>query len=101
MKYVCVKQCYWEECFWHLGDVVERPNDVKVPEHFQPHTPAVVESVTPKVAEEELPPSDNSAGSRLRETVKGLCMKHGIVTKNSSTIKWMREQLADKGVVVN
>jgi hypothetical protein len=100
MKYICIKQCYWEERIWDLGTVVERPNDVKVPEHFRPVTPGVVKSVKAETAKDEVSPEDDE-GSAVRETLKKLCGKNGIPVTTNTSSKSMREQLSEKGIVVS
>jgi hypothetical protein len=100
MKYVCIKQCYWEERIWDLGTVVERPNDVKVPEHFRPVTPEVVKSVKDETTKDEVSPVGDE-GSIVRETLKKLCGKNGITVKPDTTSEWMREQLSAEGIVVS
>ena len=105
MKHICIRKCYWEERIWDLGDVVEKPNDAKVPEHFHPVTPEVVSPLVVDAAKDEAaniePPPDDGDGSIVKETLKKLCAKNGITVKSKSTIAWMREQLSEKGIVVS
>ena len=100
MKYICIKKCYWEERFWDLGDVVEKPNDVKVPEHFRPITSKVIEVANTENTKGTASPNKDE-GSIIRETLKKLCGRNGITVEPTTTVEWMREQLSAKGIVVS
>ena len=112
MKFICKVKNFWNGRLWKPGDTAEvSQQDASAPSvvaHFR----EAVESAPPvALGNDEVAPTGEAVapepteveadGSNLRENLKTLCVRNGVVVHPRMSLKAMREALAARGITVN
>jgi len=111
MKYICIRKNFWGGKLWRPGDRVDvDPQGAEsstVRTHFRPDPdgvpdPVATEPVVPPSGAVDAPaPAPEAEHSNVRDNLKHLCLRSGVVVTARMSLKAMRDALAAKGIVVS
>jgi hypothetical protein len=112
MKFICKTKNFWNGRLWKPGDTAEVSQQDASASSVVAHFLKADEAAPPvALGNNDVAPTGDAVapeptevdadGSNLRENLKTLCLRNGVVVHPRMSMKAMREALATRGITVN